>query len=285
MISKNYRLFWVVISLFFLCSCGNDDAPTNSNDTINYVFQDGFETVNNQLDLLFPEDGSRWSNLQQVSPTNAVNEITLDNTVVIEGNSSLRILANASDAELSKADIEKNGLQIESGDTITIEASFYISGTSSLQNLLLLDLECCSCWDPTVGDNLGAENQCPGVRLILSGEEEYLSIERGKIAGATIAQSSVPFPRNEWVNVRWEMTLSDTENGINKLFINDSQVINEFGMNMPNAQLFQEVFAQEGIDFTLQEPVIYERVQVGATANPDAPTVELYVDDFSLQVE
>ncbi|EDP98235.1 hypothetical protein KAOT1_13497 [Kordia algicida OT-1] len=54
---------------------------------------------------------------------------------------------------------------------------------------------------------------------------------------------------------------------------------------MPNAEIFRQVFLNEGINFTLQEPVFYERVQIGVTANPTASTVELFVDNFSIQVE
>ncbi len=182
-------------------------------------------------------------------------------------------------------DIEKNGLNIRSGDKVTIKADFYISGTQPLQNLLLIDLECCSCWDPNVGDNYGSENQCPGVRLMMSGGNDYLSIERGKISGTTLEQTDLIFPRNQWVSIEWEMTLSDNDNGQNKLLINGMEVINENAMNMPNAQIFRDVFATKGIEFNLQEPTFYERVQIGATANPTAGDVELFVDNFSIRVE
>ncbi|MFP4846028.1 hypothetical protein [Winogradskyella sp. PE311] len=56
-------------------------------------------------------------------------------------------------------------------------------------------------------------------------------------------------------------------------------------MNMPNADVFRAVFLNEDIDFTLQEPTIYERVQIGFTANPTAGNIELFVDNFSLKVE
>ena len=56
-------------------------------------------------------------------------------------------------------------------------------------------------------------------------------------------------------------------------------------MNMPNAQVFSDVFTNQGIDFTLQEPTFYERVQIGATANPIAGNIELFVDNFSIKVE
>jgi len=178
-------------------------------------------------------------------------------------------------------DIEKEGFNASENDKVIIKADFYINSNANIEDLLLIDLECCSCWDPTAN----VENQCPGIRLQMSGGNDFLSIERGKIAESTIEQTSFQFPRNEWVTVQWEMTLSDNNNGMNKLLINGTEVLNSNSTNMPNAQTFRDIFAQEGIDFTLQEPTFYERVQIGATANPTAENIELFVDDFSITVK
>lgn len=278
-----FILFAVLACLFTGCDKDQDRPEEPSADI--FLFEDGFETQNDLLDELFFSNGSRWSTIQQTDPSNATNEIAISNTRFNEGQNALRVLAFRSDADLSKIDIEKNGLNIVSGDKVTIKADFYIVGSESIENLLLIDLECCSCWDPSVGDNYGSENQCPGVRLMMSGGNDYLSIERGKISGATIQQTDVAFPRDQWVTVQWEMTMSDSDNGLNRLTIDGTEVINEAGMNMPNARIFRDVFLNQGIDFTLQEPTFYERVQIGATANPTAGNIELFVDDFSIKVE
>lgn len=285
MIMKTHNFLVFAIIAFIFMACDKDENNSEEPLEASFLFEDGFETQNALLDELFPSNGNRWSTIQQTDPTNETNEISISNTEFNEGQNSLRIFAYQSDSDLSKVDIEKNGLNIISGDKVTIKADFYIVGTESLENLLLIDLECCSCWDPSVGDNFGAENQCPGVRLIMSGGNDYLSIERGKISGTTIQQTDFAFPRNQWVTVQWEMTMSDSENGINRLIINGTEVINQTGMNMPNAQVFTDVFLNQGIDFTLQEPTSYERVQIGATANPTAGNIELFVDDFSIMVE
>jgi hypothetical protein len=277
-------LYLIIISLAII-ACDKDENTAQDPSNEVFLFEDGFETQNNSVNELFPSDASRWSTLQQTNPSNTTNEISIIDSEFSEGENALRILAYQSDSQLSKMDIEKNGLNILEGDKVTITADFYINGTQSLQNLLLIDLECCSCWDPSVGDNYRSENQCPGVRLMMSGEDDYLSIERGKISGETIQQSSTPFPRNEWVSVKWEMTLSPDNTGNNKLYINGIEVINQNAMNMPNSQVFTDVFAEQNIDFTLQEPTFYERVQIGATANPTAESVELFVDNFSIKVE
>ncbi|WP_298495783.1 hypothetical protein [uncultured Algibacter sp.] len=279
-----FIFFFVIIALISL-GCDKDENNLEEPIEESFFFEDGFETQNDLLDELFPSNGNRWSTIQQTNPTNATNEISISNTEFNEGQNSLQVLAYQSDSDLSKVDIEKNGLNIVSGNKVTIKADFYIVGTEPIENLLLLDLECCSCWDPTVGDNYGSENQCPGVRLMMSGGNDYLSIERGKISGTTIQQTDFSFPRNQWVTVQWEMTMSDSENGLNRLIINETEVINQTGMNMPNAQVFTDVFLNQGIDFTLQEPTFYERVQIGATANPTAGNIELFVDDFSIKVE
>lgn len=277
-------VFFTIIALIFL-GCDKNENNTEEPSAKSFLFEDGFETQNNLLDELFPSNGNRWSTIQQTDPRNATNEISISNTEFSEGQNALKVFAYQSDFDLSKVDIEKNGLNISSGDKVTIKADFYIVGTEPIENLLLLDLECCSCWDPTVGDNYGSENQCPGVRLMMSGGNDYLSIERGKISGTTIQQTSFAFPRNQWVKVQWEMTMSANENGMNRLIINGTEVINAVGMNMPNAQVFEDIFLNQGIRFTLQEPTFYERVQIGATANPTAGNIELFVDDFSILVE
>lgn len=272
--------------MLFFVACNEDESAPEADPTQEgFLFEDGFETESNSLDELFPSDGSRWSLVQQVDPSYATNEISIVDNEFSEGQNAIRFLAKASDDQLSKIDIEKGGLNIKSGDRVIIKADFYVVGNEPIENLLLLDLECCSCWDPMVGDNYGSENQCPGIRLMMSGGNDYLSIERGKISGTTLQQTDLAFPRNQWVTVQWEMTMSDNENGLNRLLINGYEVINEAGMNMPNAQVFADVFLNEGIDFTLQEPTFYERVQIGATANPTAGEVELFVDDFSIRVE
>lgn len=260
-------------------SCSKDDNVTPLvENSVDYLFEDGFETTGNDLLELFPNDESRWSNLQQVDPDSGQNEIDLENTITYEGNNSLRIYAEASNNTLSKADIEKGGFKAPQGSTVRISANFYIASSKNLENLLLIDLECCSCWDPTVPNN-----QCPGIRLMMK-KNDHLSIERGKILNSTIEQSNIAFPRNEWVNVVWEMKLSQDDVGMNKLLINDQEVISESGINMPNASLFATEFANNGIDFELQEPLFYERFQIGATANPTEFGVELYVDNVKFEI-
>lgn len=280
---KFYMLFLIGL-LFIACSSKSDDNIRDQESSL-FLFEDGFELVNTFNDL-FPANGSRWSTFQLVNPNNNINEIEVVNTYSSEGNNSLRLFSNSSNEVLSKIDIEKSGFKAYAESKVTIEANFYFNTEELLPDLFLIDLECCSCWDPLVNTNtLGADNQCPGIRLKLSTENDYLSIERGKISGNTIEQSQLTFPKKEWVNILWEMQLSDTDNGVNSLKINGDEVIFAKGMNLPNPLIFKQVFAESNIDFSLQSPVFYERVQIGATANPTAGAIEMFVDDFSIRVD
>jgi len=60
---KYYRsIVYLLLSIGFI-ACESDDNTGEDSGTEAFLFQDGFETNNNALDELFPEDGSRWTNI------------------------------------------------------------------------------------------------------------------------------------------------------------------------------------------------------------------------------
>ena len=274
------RAIIAVLCCTVAVACGGDEetfdpppAPVGA-----YLFEDGFES-SSSLEALLPSDDSRWTAVQLVNPSDSrVNALALSRDTVHEGSAALRVTAKGSGAELSKAAIEKGGFAAYAGAGVRLAASFYVAGTADLTDLFLVDLECCACWDPDVADN-----QCPGVRLTVK-EGDFLAIERGKILGTTITQSRVPIPREEWFDLSWEMTLAPGEDGANRLLLDGIEVVAVAGANMPDAETFRAAFAAEGIDFELREPVAYERFQIGATANPTAEDVTLYVDEVRLEI-
>ena len=170
-----HRYIVSIMLLVFVSAC-SDDGQEDIVSGAPFEFHDGFEGAT-ELNDLFVSDGSRWTTLQQVDPDGATNEIGINNDLSSEGNNSLHFLARKSDVVLSKIDIEKSGFQAFSNSTVIISADFYISTLDPISDILLIDLECCSCWDTSVPDN-----QCPGVRLQMSAENDYLYIERGKIS-------------------------------------------------------------------------------------------------------
>ena len=279
--ASHASLLVALLVFALLSACASDDPapePSAPLEPVDFTFSDGFETSGNALNDVLPGDNSRWTNVQLQDPDGQTNVLELSTATVREGQKSLRVLAKAANATLSKADIEKAGFAAPVGSTLVLEASLFIAGTADLEDLFLADVECCSCWDPSVPDN-----QCPGVRLTLKAGD-FLAIERGKILGSTLTQTSVPLPRDEWVDIAWEMTLSDTDDGRNVLRINGEEALVQTGANLPNADEFRDLFAQNGIAFELQQPVVYERFQIGATANPTSSDAELFVDDVRLDV-
>ena len=280
----SYRLLpYLILAALFLCACPEEEpfaVPVPPPADLPFGFIDGFEATTNRFTDLFPADNSRWTTTQLVSPDGATNTIGLSEDEVLSGRHALRVVAHPSDDVVSKAGIEKGGFFAPPGSTVTLSANVLLRAGGPLEDLFLFDLECCSCWAPTVPDP-----QCPGVRLKLSGAGEFLSMERGKILETSLSQTEVAFPREEWVHVVWTLRLSPTDEGTNKLVINDRTVIDANGGNLPNRDAFRAEFAAAGIDFELPERVGYERVQVGATANPTPSVARVLVDDFRLEVE
>jgi len=276
-------MYRYLIALLVLSACGKDSSDTNPNSPpkpVSFNFSDGFESSSTEVTSIKPSDDSRWTNIQLVNSGGMVNGISLVGNPVMEGSQSLRVFAHPTvNGVESKMDVEKDGFTAYTDQTVKLSANFYIKSTANLENLFLMDLECCSCWDQDVPDN-----KCPGVRLQFD-DSGYLEIERGKIGNETIGQSTYVFPRNEWVEVVWEMKLSSEESGMNRLIINGQEVINAATKNLPNATEFKSTFANEGIDFDLVQPILYERFQIGATANSSEGIVEMYVDDVSIEIE
>jgi hypothetical protein len=269
--------FTLIFLLVLLASCKEEEAEQPSTSLTGYEFRDGFEASTFQN--LFPEDGARWTNVQIVDPDSGQNRLELDSTRFSEGNKSLRVLAMPSGNILSKAGIEKSGFEAGRNNRILIRADFFLSEEGSLANVFLLDLECCACWDPAVPDN-----QCPGVRLMLDETGEFIHLERGKIGLPTLTQFQLPMPRNEWVRLEWEMTLSDESPGQNTIRLNGEVALSESGINLPSQTVFDSLFSAEGIDFSLQEPLQYHRFQIGVTANPSSESSEIWVDNVYLRI-
>lgn len=268
-----------LLLLFVALGCSRTEEPTFERQ-FPFRFSDGFETETPAFEELFPADNSRWTDVQLQHPPGGDNEIGLTDREASEGGQSLRILSRPGNELLSKVDIEKQGFFAPQGSTVTISADFFLQEGADLAEVFLIDVECCSCWDPEV-----ANNPCPGVRLKLRAGN-FLAVERAKILRETIGQTRTALPTNRWVTVEWTMTLHADIRGVNRVAVDGETVIGFTGQNLPDEEDFRVELARHGIfDFEFEEPLGYERVQVGVTANPTAQTVELLVDNFSITVE
>jgi hypothetical protein len=137
----------------------------------------------------------------------------------------------------------------------------------------MMDLESESCWP----DGSALPNKSPGVRVVL-GANGTLAVERGKIgfADATF-RSTFLVPRDKWFDLSWVLKLSTTDDGMTSLSVDGTTVLSSPGINMPSPSVFA------GYGLTLDQPVVYDRIQVGITATSQAATI--YADNMRIAVE
>lgn len=239
-------------------------------------FEDGFEGAASPRDLLH-SSGKRWT-YQQL--THSANAIQVTSERARTGRQSLKLVATASSRPVSKASIEKGGLALPEGKTMTMSAWFYIPAGQSLDQVFLMDIECQSCW-PDKGKH---SNTSPGLRVMLAGTAGVPMIERGKIGyrNGSFRQargSEVAVPRDRWFKLDWVLFLSSVETGKAELVIDGRRVLTATGITLPNRELFR------GLGIELKQDLLYDRAQFGITANPAAGTVTMFVDDVSVSVD
>lgn len=236
------------------------------------LFSDGFENVQNFSDLL-PGNASRWTNVQR---THDDNKVEMETRVVRGGSRALHLYSKPA-RNVSKADIERGGLDLREGQRVTISAWFYIPGNHSLRELYLMDMECESCWP----ENSRRKNKSPGVRLALKSDAGILAVERGKIGfrKGTLRGAQVGFPRNRWVHLKWISVLSTQEDGLSEVYMDGQKILSARAINMPSPAIFKKY----GI--RLKQPIRYDRVQFGITANGTSAPVRMYLDDVRITTD
>jgi hypothetical protein len=196
--------------------------------------------------------------------TNDENNITVDTGRVHTGNKSLKFVAQKSDPNsASKCSIAKQNMAFWDGETIRVSAWYYIEGTQSLDWLFLFDLE-----EQTA---IGAG---PGVRLALVDNQlrmEYKFYENDIVQNAG---QEVDFPRNQWVEVIWEVKLSQKKEGTVKLW-QDGQLIID---SKDNRTLPDDIL------YSLQGTKgMYSSVEIGITANSKENDLTMWVDDVRFE--
>lgn len=252
---------------------GVESAPAKAERVL---FRDDFENVAQIHDLL-RADSSRWTYLQR---SHNENHIDLDRTHFHHGSTSLSLSSEPSSGQVSKAAIQKEGLDLREGQVVYMSASFYIPSGSSIENVFLWDLECGNCWSQTNAQ----PNKSPGIRLGLFNSQGYPTVERGKIGYRTgnfkqNVNQPVFIPRDKWVQLAWIVHLAANEGGLTEVFLDGTKIISEYGVNMPQPEYFMKHFGVH-----LNTPVHYDRIQVGITANGSRNPVKIYVDDVELRL-
>ncbi|MEL6591800.1 MAG: hypothetical protein AAFQ68_17030, partial [Bacteroidota bacterium] len=86
-------------------------------------------------------------------------------------------------------------------------------------------------------------------------------------------ESRIPFPRDEWVEVRWEMLLSQKNEGWVKIWQNGQLLIDV--LDTPTLPRDRLTLIQGTHNY-------YHSLQVGITANSQRNPCVLYIDDVSI---
>ncbi len=221
------------------------------------AIDEDFETIKNVDDLLL---NGNWEYYQQ---TEKQNFIEIDTLNAHSGTNCLKIFAVK--GNISKSDIANNKMAFWEDDILQISAWFYLKGTESLNYVFIFDIE----EDAMVGAS-------PGIRVAID-DGGYLVIERKKYGQSTIRQPEdvkMPFPRNQWVELKIEIDLQQKEKGYIKVWQNNIQLINaENIQTLPKDRLY----------FTQGTKGMYQSIQIGVTATTSEQDVTMYVDDIDIK--
>jgi len=250
------QLILLLVCVFLFNSCNKKkffDGPD--------FYQDDFESYTSIDDLLSLDDVN-WS-LTQLTRDN--NVVTIDSTNFHSGNQSLKFIADKSDGDgASKCSIAKQNMAFWDGETVRLSAWYFIEGTNSLDWLFLFDLE-----EQTA---IGAG---PGMRLALVDNHlvvEYKFYEKNIYQ--TVGQE-IDFPRNEWVEVIWEVKLSQKNKGSVKLWQNGQLIIDEKNKRTLPKDVLYSLQGTKGM---------YSSVEIGITANSKENALKLWVDDVKFEL-
>lgn len=245
-------IFISTILIFFSCKKEKwFDGPN--------TYSDGFENYSNYEEMLM-EDNSLWSFTQL---TKSGNVITIDTNIVHTGNKSLKFTAEKSDDVVSKCSISKQKMAFFEKETVQVKIWYYLVGTNTCEWLFLMDLE-----------EQAAIGAGPGVRLALVDDKirmEYKFFENDVVQ---TEGSEIDFPRNQWVEIIWEVKLSQKEKGAVKVYQNGQLIINKEKI----ATLPKDIlYFQQGTKG------MYQSIEIGLTANTKDNSMVLYADDFEIK--
>ena len=248
----------LIVTLFVLLlfsACNKEELFDGPNE-----YQDGFEAYVSLVDLL-PQNELLWSFTQLTKPGNGIR---VDSSKAHGGQKSLRFAAEkTADGAVSKSSIAKQNMAFWEGETLRMSAWYFIEGTDSLKWLFLMDLE-----EQTA---IGAG---PGMRLALVDDQlrvEYKFFEKDIVQNPGQAMD---LPRNQWVELIWEIKLSRKNAGTVKLWQNGHLVIDaQNKTTLPKDVLY----------FQQGTKGMYSSFEIGITANSAENDLLLWVDDVRIE--
>ncbi len=250
---KKWPLFLLSLALL---GCNTREAFDGPNS-----YKDDFESYTTAADLIDVED-QQWSFFQN---TGDQNEISVTDQMARSGTQSIRFAStdDSRPAGVSKASLKKQFMAFWEGEVVTAEFWIYIEGTEALEWLFIFDLE-----EKT---EIGAG---PGMRLALVDNQIVLE---HKYPNPNVFQpdgEGRPFPRDQWVQVRFETLLSQKDEGYVRVFQDNEQVleVTEW-QTLPRDILY----AQQGTKG------MYSQIEFGITAIDAKIPAVLYVDDVRVE--
>ena len=244
----------ILISVILLISCDKKKYFSGPN-----YYQDDFESYASLTDLLLPHD-SLWSSTQI---TKSENNITIDSTKAHTGKKSLKFMGTKTDGVLSKCSIFKHNMSFWDGETMRVSAWYYIEDTLPANWLFLLDLE-----EQTA---IGAG---PGIRLALVNNQLRIEYKFNEKDIVQPTGKEVDFPRNQWVNIVWEVKLSQKQKGTVKLRQNGQLIIDSKNNRTLPKDILYSLQGTKGM---------YSSIEIGITANPTVDDITMWADDVKFE--
>ena len=245
----------ILIYVILLIGCSKEkyfDGPE--------FYEDGFESYLS-FDSLLSYDDINWSFSQL---TKEGNHIAIDSGQVHSGSQSLKFSAIRSDEEvLSKCSIAKQNMAFWEGETVRVTAWYYMEGTDTHEWLFLLDME------EQVAIGAG-----PGIRLALVNNQlrmEYKFYEKDVVQ---TAGQEIDFPRNQWVELIWEVRLSQKNNGTVKLWQDRQLILNSNNITTLPKDILYSLQGTKGM---------YSSLEIGITANSRDSDLTVLVDDVKIE--
>ena len=246
-----YVLILLISAVLFSCNKKKKFDGPNS-------YADGFESYSNVEDLI---DGNNelWSFFQL---TDDLNTITIDTNIVHSGTKSVRFSGVAGSSEdTKKCSINKQFMAFWEGETVVADFWCYLEGNEDIDWLFIFDLE------EKVPVGAG-----PGMRLAIV--DNKLLLEH-KYPQPNVEQSGegVLFPRNQWVNIRFETLLSRKEKGSVRVYQDGVQILSaDNWQTLPKDILYANQRTKG----------MYNQIEFGLTANSDDNTHVMYLDNVSV---
>jgi hypothetical protein len=248
------RYLGLILALVVLVACNKEEIFDGPN-----TYSDGFESYS-AIDETIDGNNERWSFFQSTLSDNAIN---IDSTFSHTGNKCLQFIGSKTTDALSKSSINKQKMAFWDGEVVSVDFWLYLVGKDSLDWLFLFDIE-----EKT---SVGAG---PGMRLALV--EGKILLEH-KYQNPNVRQEGdgVLFPRDQWVNIRFETKLSQQKKGYVKGYQDGQLIIEQDSWKtLPSDFLY----ATQGTQGR------YSQLEFGVTANPTDKDVVMYVDDIEVEV-